>query len=76
MAYPNPTKGNLTIILPDDISINELQITDYTSKMIYDQKVSDNQTAITISTDKWNPGIYIIRASGNNNTLAKKVVKY
>jgi len=76
LAYPNPTNGNLTIILPDDISINELQISDYTSKMIYNQKVSDNQTTITISTNKWKPGIYIIRASGNSNTLAKKVVRY
>jgi len=76
MVYPNPTKGNITIILPDDLSINELRITDYTSKIIYDKKLSDNQTAITISTDKWNPGIYIIRAFGNNNTLVKKVVRY
>ena len=76
IVYPNPTKGVFTIILPENTTLNELLITDYTSKTVYRQNIPNNQKTITISTDKWAPGVYIIHASGNNNIFAKKVVKY
>ncbi len=75
-VYPNPTKGAFTIVLPENTVLHELYITDYTSKTVYRQNISANQKTLMISTEKWAPGVYIIRASGNNNIFAKKVVKY
>ncbi len=76
MVYPNPTHGSFTVVIPENTEISELQVMDYTSKIMHRQNVSDNKKTLTISTDKWAPGVYIIRALGNNNIFAKKVVKY
>ena len=70
--YPNPVvdelkidKGNNTTLL--------ISIIDYTGKLVYESKLSDQQ--ITINFKEFAAGVYLIMIDNGNQSLVKKLIK-
>ena len=69
--YPNPASETIHIDI-QDITSYDLQISDITGKILFNQSVTGNKYAINISDYK--PGIYIIRLENNKEILTKKII--
>jgi hypothetical protein len=70
--YPNPVNNILTIYNPNS-DIAQIQIIDYSGKIVYQTEPNINQTNINISALK--PGLYVARVITNNQTITKPFVK-
>jgi len=68
--YPNPTKDVITI----QGKANTLYtIYDYTGKLIFSKKANTVNTTIDLS--ELNSGVYLMKATLNNNTSFSKIIK-
>ncbi len=71
LAYPNPVIDVLNLQL--SVSVNEIAIFSIEGKELYRQNsTSDN---VEIDMSDYNPGIYLVKAIGQNETLTQKVLK-
>ncbi len=78
--FPNPVKNNLNILLnnlenKDDFLI---EIMDSSNKTVLKNKVkySNNKSITSIDISNLNIGIYFVKITSNNFSIAKKIVKY
>ena len=70
--YPNPTTGNLQLIIDQDIVGAEVRIFDYNGKQVYNGK---SETATSTLTFEGAAGIYLVQISKDSKMLTKKIVK-
>lgn len=68
--FPNPTKGMLTVELPDN-SYSEINILDIAGKTVYSQKINELNTKLDLSNLE--KGTYILTSKGNS-FLRKSIV--
>jgi plastocyanin len=72
--YPNPTKGNLTII--SNLSggnQDDLTVMDINGKTIFENRVNAGQ-AVSMDLSAYPGGYYFVRLISNNGTLTRKVI--
>jgi hypothetical protein len=73
--YPNPTTGNLTIVLPDELTDRSAQLSvyDQTGRKVSEQ-VSNQTKQIKMDLSKLATGVYYLRVQVGENQVIKKVV--
>lgn len=70
--FPNPSKGNMTIIFPETISGN-LSLFDLKGAIVYDQTFTKlNQYYLTVNNLK--SGVYILKIDSNRGIFIEKIV--
>lgn len=74
--FPNPVTNRLTVILPDELVHEKVQvtITDASGKVIL-KTSSRNNTQIQLDCSGLLPGIYFARVSGGNVMVTEKIIK-
>ena len=72
-VYPNPTKGNVTLMLPNN-TFSEASVLDITGRVVMTQAIKANGTGnVDVDLSELQKGMYIISVKGVT-TLRKKVV--
>jgi len=69
--YPNPTQSHITIDLGQSQTNSQVQITDFSGKIIYKQ-ANINQKMIKVDLKQFSAGIYFVKIE---NSLGKNVMK-
>ena len=70
--FPNPSKGNMTIIFPETISGN-LSLFDLKGAIVFDQTFTKlNQYYLTVNNLK--SGVYILKIDSNRGIFIEKIV--
>lgn len=72
LVYPNPVIDEFTVELPYFKKYN-VSITNTAGMNIWQEEI--NNKYITINTDKWKEGIYLLNISDDNSNCIKKIVK-
>lgn len=63
-AMPNPASDELLIDVSELVNVQMVQIFDGQGVLVIEQKV--NSSRIRLDVSNWKPGIYLVRASGQN----------
>lgn len=75
-VFPNPTNGVLNLQLPDAYTNYDVTITDLMGKETYTIKHTANSSRnVTINTEKWPSGMYIINANNHIGSTSIKFIK-
>ena len=71
--YPNPVSDKLNIQLPTGTEKAEVDVFDYTGRLILSKTISSNNTAIDVQ--KISKGIYVIRVATNSKIGVQRFLK-
>jgi Secretion system C-terminal sorting domain len=73
IVYPNPFKGFTNVVIPDDLDVAEISITDYTGKLI--RRINTRGQRF-IRIDNLGSGFYLLNIYGKKGKLlaVKKVI--
>ncbi len=70
--YPNPV-GSILYVRSEEV-LNSFEVYDMYGKLLQSQKAISNNTELDFR--QYAPGMYIVKASGTNGTVTKKIVKH
>ena len=70
-VHPNPTTGNVTVILPDDLMNASYVVTDLSGKQVMADRVNSLQMQIDLSVLA--QGQYLLVIQDNNHIVTKKI---
>ncbi|MFI5221187.1 MAG: T9SS-dependent M36 family metallopeptidase [Bacteroidia bacterium] len=74
-VFPNPTSGDLTILLPSNISKSEISVSDITGKIvIHGIYLPDATNQVHLNLGELNNGIYFINATSDSNLFRSKII--
>ena len=73
-AYPNPTKGNLTITIPENGN-GTVRITDVTGKEVMNASVTFANNKSVVNTENLEAGMYIVNVIVNSKVAQTTIVK-
>jgi uncharacterized repeat protein (TIGR01451 family) len=73
LVYPNPTKGDFTILLPKNLSGETISFFDVSGKLIYSTKTTTHY--VTISYGTLAPGAYTVNVGDAKNFVVSIVVE-
>ncbi len=73
LVYPNPTNNVLNYTISDNISFDDLTITDVFGKLILTKKSNSNSNQIDVSN--LSSGVYFIKFNNNTGSVVKKFIK-
>jgi len=65
-AYPNPTKGSITIELPKTINQNYLEIFNSEGQIFYSRQLESNVKLLNIGTEDWPKGLFVVMCKDEN----------
>ncbi|GAB4207898.1 MAG: hypothetical protein Fur0023_19060 [Bacteroidia bacterium] len=71
LVYPNPAKDWIYILTNDNLQKN-VQVTDVSGKIIYQNTFNEN--VIALSSKNWQSGIYFIKITTDKNTFTQKII--
>jgi hypothetical protein len=75
-AYPNPTKGNLKINLPDNGGKGiTICVTNIIGQVVINNKVVNSSTEFNLDLSGFDNGVYFVKVIGNGFQNSVKVVK-
>ena len=72
-AYPNPTTGNFTLQIEEQVRGAELMVYDALGKLILQKPIQQLQT--TIESDNWAAGVYTLLIRTNEHAASLRVIK-
>ena len=72
IVYPNPTKGSLTITSKEKLTIQAIELFDFSGKKIMAKDYSSE--SVNINIGDLPKGIYLIKVKTNNSVFTKKVI--
>ena len=73
--FPNPTKGQVTLMIPADVSKGKVTIVNAQGAIVLEQKLAVKSRSATISTGQLTGGIYLLNVFDNNkNIFTEKLV--
>lgn len=77
LCYPNPVNEYLFIELPENIDFSGIEIYNLLGQKMLEKTLKSNTEENKIQFDEeiFKPGIYIVKAIGNNITLENKFIK-
>jgi len=71
-AYPNPTTGNFTILLPNDASgVSQVTLYDMAGKIVYSNKTSQNKIDVNLVSPV--SGLYLLKVNNSNQVYSTKI---
>lgn len=73
IIFPNPANNVINIKLSDE-KYNKLDLMDISGKILQTIVLKNQSEQVQISTDAYSNGIYLVRLSGKENMLTRKVV--
>lgn len=71
-VYPNPTKGTINVMIPDNDEKSIITLYDLQGREILKKETSQINTSFSI--DSLQDGIYLINIKNNSGTVSKKIV--
>jgi len=71
-VYPNPTKGTVNVMIPNNTEKSIITLFDLQGREIL--KKETNQINTSFSIDSLQDGIYLVNIENNNGTVSKKIV--
>ncbi|WP_298497986.1 spondin domain-containing protein [uncultured Algibacter sp.] len=66
--YPNPTKGNITILNVQNVELKPIEIYSVLGKLIKQIPVDQNSNKINLNLTDLNTGLYLLKLQDNTNT--------
>ena len=74
--YPNPTNGNISILLDNSSIGNQarLTVTNTTGQEIINQLINCDQEEISLNIKSRNPGLYFVKLQFDNHAFGGKVI--
>ena len=72
VVYPNPSKGSITVKLPDNNENTQIKIYNKTGACVYSQTTSNNE--ITIDIHSFAPAAYLLECTNGNVVNYSKIV--
>lgn len=74
-VYPNPTNGTGTVRVPEKVGPNAtLDIHDAAGKKVHSQRVGTYATELSVPTESFESGVYLIRLTTESATYVNKLV--
>jgi serine protease AprX len=73
VVYPNPTKGNISIVIPDGFASSKIAIYNSLGQTVLEQNI--NQSNATLSLENLNSGLYFYKIASANATQTGKIIK-
>ena len=75
--YPNPTSGEINLILPSDLLGQDLDIKliNVVGQQVFNQKIKVGSTRFSTDFSELNKGIYIIELSTGEQRISRRLVK-
>jgi 1,4-alpha-glucan branching enzyme len=74
--YPNPTRADLQIELPKDMSTAAYRVLDMTGRVIFEGKGNKDQPILALELAGIRPGMYIFELVDTRRTLHKRFIKH
>lgn len=76
-VFPNPFTSELNITFEkESISINRIELTDISGKVVYEKVVNNNSIHLQLNEgNNITPGFYLLRVTTENNIYTEKVLK-
>ena len=72
--YPNPTKDNLTIMSKESLIGKILRVRDASGRMVYSQKITQNNKQLLVKLKGCKPGVYFLRFEGSNASKSYRFI--
>ena len=69
-VYPNPSNGEITISIPDELSDAHFEIFDLLGNKMNSGLLERNKTTVNLNLEK---GFFILRISNNGRVVTKKI---
>jgi hypothetical protein len=75
-VYPNPASGEVSVVLPENMTNAEVSLTDISGKeVLRSYPLTNNQDHnFRISTSNLVPGTYILHVKSANETISQKLI--
>lgn len=74
--FPNPCIEALHVVFEENNSVQRIQVTDATGKLVYQTSIPNQFNGqLTITTSDWAVGTYTLNLIGASSTLVKKFIK-
>lgn len=75
-VYPNPTNGNLKVLIPESVKNGTLSIYDLTGRLVYQTELTSQYFEIDLSEWVDDAGTYLLNFTTGNQSYTKKVQYY
>jgi len=72
-TYPNPSANGFEVELPAT-TFTEATLTDAGGRVIFSLPISNEQTHLSIESDKLSKGTYILKLTGTKEVISKKII--
>lgn len=76
MIYPNPSTNNVWVIIPETDRKGTLTITNELGQLFYNGSINAQTNSISIQTELWPKGEYMIRYESVTSARSAQFVKY
>jgi hypothetical protein len=73
-VYPNPTKGMLTITIPEDYTDPQIEVYDNLGRIVMKQQLAAGTTSYQIDLSSREEGLYMIRLTNDTETITRMVI--
>jgi len=70
-VHPNPTNGNIKILLPSQLENFEIELLDLNGRILQKKQNIDH-----LNLNNYSPGTYLIKVNGEGFTKQKKIIIY
>ncbi len=72
--YPNPTKYKIILLNKENLTLDKVDIYDFTGRLIQTYDVKNLYNEITIDISTLNPGNYLLIITGDEGRVSKKLM--
>ena len=72
--FPNPSNGEFTLVLPQDLNNINLEIRDISGKLVSEEFVNNSSSAIQFDLSNLSKGIYFIKAFNEAYSKTEKLI--
>jgi hypothetical protein len=73
--YPNPTRANLLVELPKDMTMASYRVLDMTGRVLFEGSRSKDQPILELELAGIRPGMYIFEAFDTQRIVHKRFIK-